>query len=245
MSALRQRWDREMFDPGWMGWIVNPFVLARRGLSRELRDLLSRLNGDVVDIGCGRKPYRSWIDAERYLGIDLDTPTTRALAAADLLYDGKRLPLADASHDGALCSQVLEHVPEPDDFVAEIRRVLRPGGLLVLTVPFAWDEHEQPNDFARYSSFGLRVLLERNGFEVLELRKSGRGAAAIAQLASGLLFRLTRTRRRPLNLLAQLTLIAPVNLAGGLASLLLPSSAEIYLDNVVLARKRPATVRAG
>lgn len=240
MKGLRERWDREMFEPGWMGWIINPFVLARRGLRRELREFLPRLTGEVVDIGCGQKPYRSLIAAQRYLGIDLDTPVTRALASADLLYDGKRLPLADASHDGALCSQVLEHVFEPDAFIAEIHRVLRPGGLLVLTVPFAWDEHEQPRDFARYTSFGIAALLQRHGFEIVEQRRSVAGAAALAQLASGALFKLTRSRRHSLNLLAQVMFIAPVNLLGGLADRLFAQPADFYLDNVVLARKAAA-----
>ena len=58
-----------------------------------------------------------------------------------------------------MCNQVLEHVFNPDDFVREIARVLKPGGALLLTVPFVWNEHEQPYDYARYSSFGLRAFL--------------------------------------------------------------------------------------
>ena len=53
MSALRARWQKEQFDPGWLGWLVNPFVIARGGLRRELGELLPRLSGDVVDVGCG------------------------------------------------------------------------------------------------------------------------------------------------------------------------------------------------
>ena len=238
MSRLRDRWQREQFAPGWLGWLNTPFVLARRGLHRELCALLPQLSGTVIDVGCGRKPYRDLVPATRYVGLDIDTPVTRALAAADQFYDGRTLPLADASCDGALCSQVLEHVFTPEEFLRELARVLRPGGLLVLTVPFAWDEHEQPHDFARYSSFGLRALLERNGFAVLEQRKSVRGAAAVAQLASGWLYKASRTRFRPLNLLVQLLLLAPINLLGGVLGALLPHSEDFYLDNIVLARRR-------
>jgi SAM-dependent methyltransferase len=199
--------------------------------------LLPHLTGEVLDVGCGRKPYEALVPASRYVGIDIDSPITRELGAADYFYDGRTLPFPAASFDGVLCSQVLEHVFTPESFLQEIRRVLRPGGRLVLTVPFAWDEHEQPHDFARYSSFGLRALLERNGFEVMRHEKSVADAGALAQLASAWLYKVTRSRFRMLNLLAQLTLIAPVNVCGAIAGALLPRNEDFYLDNVVLARR--------
>jgi SAM-dependent methyltransferase len=238
MNALRTRWQKELFDPGWLGWLVNPFCFARRGLRRELGPWLAQLSGEVVDIGCGRMPYRALVPAARYVGVDVDTPVTRELGAAHVYYDGRTLPFPAASFDGALCSQVLEHVFTPGEFLGEIGRVLRPGGRLVLTVPFVWDEHEQPHDFARYSSFGLRALLEGAGFEVIEQRKSVADFRAVAQLASAWLYKVTRSRWRALNLAAQLLLIAPVNLVGTLLGALLPGNLDFYLDNVVFARKR-------
>lgn len=237
MSALRQRWHREQFEPTWLGWLVNPFCFARRGLWQEMAALLPAIRGAVLDVGCGRKPYRRLTPAESYTGLDLDTPTNRALATADVYYAGGTLPFADASFDAVICSQVLEHVFEPEVFLREIGRVLRPGGRLVLTVPFVWDEHEQPRDYARYSSFGLRALLERTGYSVEVQRKSTVGVRALAQLASGWVFKATLTGNNRLNLVAQLGLIAPVNLAGLLVAAILPANADFYLDNVVLARK--------
>src|SRR5688572_17563497 len=120
---FRQRWRREQFQPSWLGWISNPFFFARRGLLRELSPLLARLKGEVLDVGCGRKPYRQLVSASRYVGLDVDSPVTRALAAADFFYDGTNFPFTDESFDGALCSQVLEHVFTPEKFLAEIARV--------------------------------------------------------------------------------------------------------------------------
>jgi len=237
MNALRRRWERERFEPGWLGLFTNPFFFARRGLLRELGPLLAELTGEVLDVGCGRKPYRAHVPAARYVGLDIDTPVTRGLGLADLFYEGRNFPVADASFDGVLCSQVLEHVFEPEVFLAEIHRVLRPGGRLVLAVPFAWDEHEQPQDFARYSSFGLRALLERNGFAVVTQRKSVADARAVAQLAAAWLYKVTRSRSRLLNGAAQLALIAPVTLLGAVAGVILPGNPDFYLDNVVLARR--------
>ncbi|MBI5771729.1 MAG: class I SAM-dependent methyltransferase [Verrucomicrobia bacterium] len=237
-SSLRARWERERFQPGWLGLAVNPFYHARRGIWRELGALAPRLHGELLDVGCGRKPYRSLFGVSRYVGLEVDTPVARELACADAYYDGRRFPFPDASFDCVFCSEVLEHVFTPDDFLGEVRRVLRPHGRLLLTVPFVWDEHEQPVDFARYSSFGLRALLERAGFVIEEQRKSVADARAVAQIASGWLYKATHSRRRWLRLGAQLGLIAPVNALGAVAGLILPDNPDFYLDNVVLATKQ-------
>lgn len=238
MNALRIWWRQQQFEPTAMGLLANPFYFARCGLRKELGALFPDLRGAVLDVGCGRKPYRDFIPATRYVGVDIETPATRALAAADAYYDGRTLPFPDASFDGLLCTQVLEHVFEPEAFVRELARVLRSGGVLVLAVPFAWDEHEQPVDFARYSSFGLRALLERNGFTVVAQRKSMADLRALVQLGSAWLYKVTRSRSRIWNLLAQLLLIAPWNIAGGIVGRVLPGNPDFYLDNVVQAKKR-------
>jgi SAM-dependent methyltransferase len=250
MSSLRAWWWRQQFNPGPLGWVANPFYFARRALWREMDELAHSLTGEVLDVGCGSKPYRALVPAARYVGLDVDSPFTRKAGMADVFYDGRTFPLADASFDGVICSEVLEHVFTPEIFLGEIHRVLRPGGRLLLTVPFVWDEHEQPHDFARYSSFGLRALLERAGFELLEHHKSVADSRALCQLASAYLYKITVTRSHTLNFFAQLGLIAPVNLAGALAGWVLPSNADFYLDNIVLACKpvsprNPASIPAG
>jgi len=67
--------------------------------------------------------------------------------------------LADASIDVVLCTQVLEHIPEPVAVVAEIRRVLKPGGRLLLSVPSIFPQHGSPGDYWRYMPQGLKWVL--------------------------------------------------------------------------------------
>jgi len=239
-GRFRRWWWRQQFTPNGWGLAVNPYYFARRGLHRGLAEFFPGLRGRVLDVGCGRKPYRHLVPATDYVGLELDTPTARQLGEADLYYSGGGFPVPDASFDAVICSQVLEHIFTPAEFLGEINRVLRPGGSLLLTTPFAWDEHEQPHDFARYSSFGLRAVLERAGFSVIAHRKTNADGRALAQLASGYLYKITRTRSRPLNGLVQLLVIAPVNLLGVLAGWLLPANPDLYLDNVVLAQKSGA-----
>ncbi|MSU47624.1 MAG: class I SAM-dependent methyltransferase [Opitutus sp.] len=244
-SGIRRWWWRQQFTPGPAGLVLNPFYFARRGLVDAMRDIFPQLQGDVLDVGCGRKPYREFVPARRYVGVDLDTVELRALGEADLFYDGTRIPVGDAQFDAVICSQVLEHVFTPAEFLRDLHRVLRPGGLLLLTTPFAWDEHSQPYDFGRYSSFGLRHVLGAAGFEICVQRKTCADGRALVQLTSGYLYKLVHSRSRLLNRVTQLLLIAPVNIVGGVIAWLIPANPDLFLDNVVLAQKRPGASGGG
>jgi SAM-dependent methyltransferase len=232
-------WYRvQQFHPDGLGWLVNPFYFARRGLRKGLAEFFPELRGRVLDVGCGSMPYRKLIPCSGYVGMEIDTPQTRENFHADLYYDGLSFPVQDLSFDGVLCSQVFEHVFTPARFMGEIHRVLKPGGILVLAVPFSWDEHEQPYDYARYSSFGLKAALETAGFVVEEQRKTMADARALFQLFNAYLYKVTLTKHPRLNQLIWSGLLAPVSLAGILAGWILPENRDFYLDNIVLARKR-------
>jgi hypothetical protein len=130
------------------------------------------------------------------------------------------------------------------EFLAEIFRVLKPGGQLLLTVPFVWDEHEQPFDFARYSSFGLRHLLKRAGFEVKELRKSNQDLSTIFQLFNAYWFKVSQNWPSALREIFTVTFMALITLSG-MVSKLLPDNPDLFMDLIVLAEKpdlpHPAT----
>jgi SAM-dependent methyltransferase len=239
--ALRRWWRRQAFDPSLVGIFVNPFFLTRRALARAMRRLASRVRGRVLDVGCGQKPYMEMFNVSAYIGVEIDTPENRLKnRQADHFYDGRHLPFKDGEFDTVVCNQVLEHVFEPEEFLAELSRVLRGGGALVLTVPFVWDEHEQPFDYARYSSFGLRHLLAKHGFEVSEQVKTLADASALCQLGNAYLYKVLRTRSLILNVLVTAVFMAPISLWGLVVGRLLPRNDDLYLDNVVVAHKSSA-----
>lgn len=235
---LKRLYRRQAFFPGWMGVFVNPFYFARAGLAAAMTECSPALSGRLLDIGCGGKPYRELFNVDAYIGLEIDSEAARKRGFADCFYDGGQFPFPEKSFDSALCNQVLEHVFNPDEFLQEANRVLKSGGRLLLTVPFVWDEHEQPFDYARYSSFGLRSLLERNGFLLLEHRKLGADASVISQLANAYLFKVTRNWPNSMKLVLTTTLMAAINILGVAARRFLPDNPDLFLDQAVLAAKR-------
>lgn len=238
MSALlKQKFAAWQFNPGFWGIFVNPFFLARRGLWRAIKTASPSLSGSLLDVGCGTKPYQALFEVSSYTGLELDTPVARQRNVADAYYDGEIFPFPNNSFNSVLCNQVLEHVFRPDAFLAEVNRVLKPGGRLLLTVPFIWDEHEQPYDYARYSSFGLRDLLERNGFRVLQQKKILADASVLFQLINAYLFKITNSRLIALKLMTRVFVFAPVSLLGLLLGGVLPRNEDMFLDQIVLVEK--------
>lgn len=204
--------------------------------------------GTVVDVGCGVAPYRDLFRHAHYIGIERAGGSRfgSAKGGADVLYDGSRLPFADGSVDNVLCNQVLEHVFEPAAFLDELHRVLRPGGRLMLTVPFVWDEHEQPHDYARYSSFGLRHLAGKSGFDVVDARRTLADASLFAQLWLAYWFKVCRGRDSRPSAAGKLLVAAlsvPVNMAGLALARIFPRNPDLYLDNAMTMVRMPGGSR--
>lgn len=172
---------RERFVPSCWGMLVNPNFPTRRRIAAFVQRHAHLLTGDVLDFGAGEMPYRGLARARSWRSLEyaetLDGPDLDALARKERLerdhiyYDGRHVPLADASVDAVLATEVLEHVFNLEEVLAELRRVLRPGGKLLATVPFAMYEHEVPHDFARYTSFAMHDRLTRAGFAVERIEK--------------------------------------------------------------------------
>lgn len=218
--------------------LADPFYLARRGLRRGIAKHAAQLNGTLVDVGCGTRPYEPCFPHCRYVGLEVVQASLHGSAKRpDVLYDGRCIPVADQMADSVLCTQVLEHVFAPAEFLAEIHRIVRPGGRLLLTVPFVWDEHEQPYDFARYSSFGLRHLTEQAGFRVISHDKTLGDLSLLVQLWLMSLFKLTRRMPRLPRVLVFLFLAFPSNLLARALQALGPRNPDFYLDNILLCQR--------
>jgi len=232
-------WGRQQsFQPGPLAVFINPFFFIRRGLFKRIAQDAKELNGTLLDFGCGRKPYKNLFAVQRYIGVDIEqSGHSHKLSEVDVYYDGKNIPFADGHFDSVFCSEVFEHVFELDLIIKEINRVMKNDGKILITVPFAWNDHEVPYDFGRYSSFGLTYLLEKHGFKVIKISKTTSFTESIFQLWNVYIFEMIRTKSYVANTVLTCICISPFTIIGCLLSLLLPKRSDFYLNSVVLARK--------
>ncbi len=224
------------FNPGISGLWNNPFYFARKGLYVNIKKHCSDFIGKILDVGCGSKPYRALFSTNEYIGMDIErSGHSHQNENIDVYYTGDKFPFKDNEFDNIVCFQVFEHVFNPNDFLKETNRVLKIKGKLLLTVPFVWDEHEQPYDYARYSSFGIKHLLEKNGYSVLSQDKTYPNIATIFQIKNAYLFKIWHNTK--LDFLYKL--IFPINnILGVLLQFIMPKNNDLYLDNIIVAEKK-------
>lgn len=129
------------------------------------------IRGKLLDAGAGKLSYRHLVQplCDEYKSMDFQDTHPELDYQADI----QNMPLDNETFDTVLSAEVLEHVPDPEKALREIFRVLKPGGKLVITIPHLMYLHNEPNDFYRYTKYGLRTLLERVGFTVEYLEPSG------------------------------------------------------------------------
>jgi SAM-dependent methyltransferase len=142
--------------------------------NKAFRTTTRHLKGTVVDLGCGTAPYKNDIlaHADEYVGVDWDNSLhdINPDVVADL---SKEFPFDDNYADTLVSFQVLEHIPTPQFYLSECYRILKPGGALLLSVPFQWRVHEAPYDYFRYTRFGLEYMLNEAGFKDITIREMG------------------------------------------------------------------------
>jgi SAM-dependent methyltransferase len=157
-------------------WLRRFLDLQAGSAWHDLRAELGNARGSLLDIGCGAQIYRDLLPAEvTYHAIDtIDAKERFGYSMPDTHYfDGDDWGVEFDTFDTVLCTEVLEHIPDPAAFLARACHCLRPGGRLVLTVPFAARWHFIPYDYWRYTPSGLQILLAAAGFSDIRVKARG------------------------------------------------------------------------
>lgn len=240
LDKLRSLYRQSMFDDSLLGFFINPSFISRSSLFKIFKAKSDLFNGlRILDIGCGAKPYAHLFqNAQSYIGVDTNlSGHDHSKEEIDVFYDGKTLPFTDRSFNSVVSFQVLEHVENESLFFKEIDRVLLPAGLLMLSVPFCWSEHEQPYDFRRISSFGAEKLLAANNFDVVEIIKTTNHLQTIIQLLNTYLSMRLKTKWAILNII-MITVYSPIlNLMGAIFGRI-SKNKDLFCDLVIIAKKR-------
>lgn len=134
----------------------------------------------VLDLGAGEAELRARLPHVNYIAVDRGVGHGGwDYSRLDAVADAQAIPLASDTFDVVICKQVLEHVPDPILLLREAARVLRPGGVILLSTNQQWPQHQQPYDFFRFTSFGLDHCFEQAGLTVEKMESMG-GAFSVA-----------------------------------------------------------------
>jgi ubiquinone/menaquinone biosynthesis C-methylase UbiE len=160
----------------------------------QLALFLAKYKSDkkILDIGSGGSSYSNFFPHR--LTVDIDP-----LRKPDIVADAHNLPFKDGEFEMVLCTEVLEHVLDPKKVIAELNRVLVPGGILILTTRFMQVIHDAPHDYWRFTKYGMQELFRE--WETIELKEETSNFTTIAVLLQRLCFQTKMSFNAPVKFL--------------------------------------------
>ena len=173
MLNPRLRRTAERILPKFLLRALDPFeALVSDRLAAFAKQIME--HSLVLDAGAGECRYAPLFKAHRYVAIDSSIgDATWDYSKLDVIGDLEQIPLPTDVFDAVLSVVVLEHTRRPQQVVDEMARVTRPNGRLFLVVPNQWEVHQHPNDFFRFTQYGITHLLTVSGFRVLKIEPVG------------------------------------------------------------------------
>jgi len=141
---------------------LDSFILEA---AEQANQTFQQTGREYLDHGCGGSPYIDRFDGWKRIGMDF-----AERKGVDVVGDVQKLPFDDCRFDMVLSTEVLEHVAQPEIVIKEAHRVLKEGGMLILSTRFCYPIHQAPYDHFRYTSYGLKHLLMESGFTITTLK---------------------------------------------------------------------------
>lgn len=165
--------------------IWSPYYYSARQLKKTYREVIPKYlekgkHFKLLDFGCGMKPYKYLFEGfeVEYVGADIgDNPH-----AEIRIEPGEKVPIKDYEFDIIISSQVMEHVEDAPSYLQECRRLLKQNGMLFLSTHGTWQYHGHPYDYQRWTSYGLKSLVTKSGFKIIEFKPTIGQLALTSQL---------------------------------------------------------------
>lgn len=216
---------------------------VHRRLNEAIAAHANLAHGKMLDVGCGAKPYKRIFSqyVDEYIGLEYSPESGYRGNKADFCGDAAALPLADESVDTILCTEVMEHVPDPEKTIEEFARVLRPGGTVITTAPFVYPIHDA-YDFFRYSPDGLAAMMRRYELTVEKVKPLSGTAVTLATMFNLYWYEIGFVWTKwlyPVGLILRpflLLICFTINLIGGLFEFIVPSH-HLSFNHLTIARK--------
>lgn len=202
--------------------------------TREVMQHTGRyIKGDTLDFGAGKAKYKGIIasHASKYTAFDM-IPGEHI----DVVGDALKPPFADNHFDTVISTQVLEHVQKPWVVIHEIGRMLKPGGICILTAPFLVPYHADPHDYFRYTTQGLESMFQNEGFEILESGSYGKTFTVFAEMIHFVFFSHYKPRNKITTKFMQTIKPLAYKLDG------MVKNKVVYPNSYVVARKLETSV---
>jgi SAM-dependent methyltransferase len=157
---------------------------------RDLKNEVPAFQGKVLDIGCGQSPYRFMLNTStaQYYGVDIVDAEKFDYENSDITpFNGRNIPFPDSTFDAILCTEVLEHVEEYQVLIDDMLRVMKPGAIGIVTIPWSARYHYIPWDYFRYTPSALKTIFEK--FSEARITNRGTDLAVIGNKVIVLFFR--------------------------------------------------------
>ena len=229
---------KSRFTPTLFNIFINPFYFTKKGLYKGIKMHTDSIKGVMLDFGCGNKPYKNLFKVDKYIGLDIEkSGHDHKNEKIDFYYDGKKIPFQDNYFDSIFSSEVFEHIPNINEILNELNRVLKKDGRILITVPFVWYEHECPYDYLRYTSFGIKHLLESKGFRTISIKKTTNYIETIFQIINSYIYIILFPQNKFIKIILSAIIITPITSLGILLSKILPNNPSFFLNNIILAEK--------
>lgn len=182
----------------------------------------NHISGICIDVGSGNSPYKKYLTTEKYISVDKkDTKASTYRQNQNKIdADAKNLPFDDKYADTILLNQVLEHIDDYELVLSETSRVLKDDGKFILSVPFIYHIHSEPNDYFRFSEYGIKYILKKHNFKILEFQYLGYIGTTLISILNSFLWQVwnkniyTQLLRNTIFLLPILSIFMINNLLG-------------------------------